>query len=104
MRAIVQTQGRQIIVEENDKVVLNRFPNSQANDEIILDKVLGVGEGEQFQMGQPYLPKVKVKAVILKNARDKKILVIKKKRRKGYERKRGHRQEISLIQIKSIEV
>jgi len=64
--------------------------------------VLAAGEGASYKVGQPTLPGAKVSATVLENKRGKKVIVFRKKKRKGMERKRGHRQELSVIKINSI--
>jgi large subunit ribosomal protein L21 len=102
MKAIIETQGQQLIVHEGDIVFVNRYVGSKAGDVINLDKVLFVGEGPDAKVGTPYVNGAVVKAMLLENKRGKKIFVFKKKRRQGYERRRGHRQELSVIKIESI--
>ena len=60
------------------------------------------GEGESFKVGRPLLAGASVSAKILENKKGDKVIVFKKKKRKGYERKQGHRQELSVIKIESI--
>ena len=62
-----------------------------------------VGEGESAKIGTPLVDGASVKALVLENKRAKKIMIFKKKRRKGYQHKRGHRQELSVIKIQSIQ-
>tara|TARA_B100001248_G_scaffold241598_1_gene208357 strand:+ start:32445 stop:32759 length:315 start_codon:yes stop_codon:yes gene_type:complete len=102
MKATIQTQGRQFTVKEGDILFVNRFKDTNAGDSVTIDDVRMVGEGEQVRFGTPKVSGASVVIEILENKRDKKVIVFKKKRRKGYERKRGHRQEISVIKIKSI--
>jgi len=102
MKATIRTQGRQFTVKVGDIIFVNRFQNSQAGDSIDLAEVLALGEGADIQFGTPTIQGATVKAKVLENKRDKKIVVFKKKRRKGYKRKQGHRQEISVIRIESI--
>lgn len=102
MKATIHTQGRQFTVQKGDILKVNRFQGSQAGDTIAIDHVLMVGEGETTQFGSPYVKGACVSIKVLENKRDKKVIVFKKKRRKGYERKRGHRQEISVIQVEAI--
>jgi len=66
--------------------------------------VLAAGEGENFKVGAPLLEGASVSAKVLENKRGKKVIVFKKKKRKGMERKRGHRQELSVIKIESIKI
>ena len=102
MKAIVETQGQQLMVKEGDILFVNRYVDSKAGDVLNLDKVLYVGEGESAKIGSPYVDGAVVKATLLENKRGKKVRVFKKKRRQGYERTRGHRQELSVIKIESI--
>jgi large subunit ribosomal protein L21 len=104
MKAIIETQGQQLIVHEGDIVFVSRYVGSKAGDVINLDKVLFVGEGLDAKVGMPYVNGAVVKAMLLENKRGKKVFVFKKKRRQGYERRRGHRQELSVIKIESITV
>ena len=102
MKATIRTQGRQFTVTEGDILMVNRYPGSQAGSSVEINEVLAVGEGDETVFGNPLIEGAQVSAKILENKRGKKIIVYKKKRRKGYERKRGHRQEISVIKIESI--
>jgi large subunit ribosomal protein L21 len=67
-----------------------------------ISDVLVFGEGETAVVGTPMIDGARVEAKILENKRAKKVLIFKKKRRKGYQRKRGHRQELSVIRIEKI--
>jgi large subunit ribosomal protein L21 len=103
MRAIVRTQGTQIFAEEGAIFKLNRFRGANAGDTVVLDEVLMVGEGAAAKLGSPLVAGAKVTAKIVENSRGKKVLVMKRLRRKGAHKKRGHRQELSTIEIISIE-
>jgi len=81
---------------------VNRYPETQSGDSVTIDTVLAVGEGESMKIGTPVVDGASVQAKILENKRGKKVIVFKKKRRKGYRNKRGHRQELSVIKIESI--
>lgn len=102
MKATIQTQGRQFTVSVGDILKVNSFPGKEAGDSIDLDRVLMIGEGETTQFGMPFVEGASVKATILENKKDKKIIVFKKKRRQGYKKRRGHRQHLSVIKIESI--
>lgn len=102
MKATIRTQGRQFTVSEGDVLKINAYPNTGAGDTIDLDEVLMVGEGPEARFGTPLVEGASVKATILENKKDKKIVVFKKKRRQGYKRRRGHRQHLSVIKIESI--
>ena len=102
MKATIKTQGRQFTVQEGDVLFVNRYPETETGDSVTIDNVLSVGEGESMKFGTPLVDGASVQAKILENKRGKKVLVFKKKRRKGYRNKRGHRQELSVIKIESI--
>ena len=102
MKATIKTQGQQFAVTEGDILIVNRYPNTEAGATVEITDVLSAGEGAAFKIGTPNLTGAKVTAKILENKRGDKVIVFKKKKRKGYERKRGHRQELSVIKIETI--
>ncbi|QYM80124.1 50S ribosomal protein L21 [Horticoccus luteus] len=102
MKATIKTQGQQFNVSEGDILIVNRYPNTEKGSTIEITDVLAAGEGETFKIGTPLLTGATVSAKILENKRGDKVIVFKKKKRKGMERKRGHRQELSVIKIESI--
>jgi len=102
MKAVIKTQGRQFTVQEGDILFVNRFQDTQAGDSVDITDVLAIGEGESMRFGTPMVEGASVKIEILENKRGKKVNIFKKKRRKGYERRRGHRQELSVIKVKAV--
>ena len=102
MKAIIQTQGRQFTVQTGDILFVNRYPGTKAGDKVTLDQVLAAGEGADMKFGSPILKGASVTAGILENKRGEKVTIIKMKRRHGYRRKQGHRQELSVIKIEAI--
>ena len=102
MKATIETQGSQFTVEQGDKLFVNRFPESTEGDVIDIDKVLMLVDDGKASFGAPFVEGASVKAKILENKRAKKVIIFKKKRRKGYKRRKGHRQQISVIEIESI--
>jgi large subunit ribosomal protein L21 len=104
MKATIKTQGQQFSVSEGDILIVNRYPKTEAGATIEIKEVLAAGEGDSFRVGTPLLSGASVTAKVLENKRGKKVIVFRKKKRKGYERKRGHRQELSVIKIESIKV
>ena len=102
MKATIKTQGRQFSVQEGDILILNRYPKTQAGDAVQIGEVLLVGEGASVRVGTPLVAGASIQARVLENKRGEKIDIFKKKRRKRYERRRGHRQELSVIKIESI--
>jgi large subunit ribosomal protein L21 len=102
MKATIKTQGKQFSVTEGDILIVDRYPKTEAGSTVEINEVLAAGEGSTFRVGTPFLSGASVTAKILENKRGKKIIVFRKKKRKGMERKRGHRQELSVIKIESI--
>lgn len=102
MKATIKTQGRQFTVTEGDVLKVNSFPNTEKGDTIDINEVLMIGEGADARFGSPLLEGASVKATILENKKDNKVIVFKKKRRQGYKNRRGHRQHLSVIKIESI--
>ncbi len=102
MKAIIKTQGRQFTVSEGDILIVNRYPDTNSGDTVTIDSVLTLGEGKDASIGTPTVEGASVTATVLENKRGEKVRIFKKKRRHGYERRRGHRQELSVIKIESI--
>lgn len=102
MLAIVETGGKQYQVEEGKYVDIELL-NEEQDSSVELDKVVMIVDGENSKVGQPYVEGAKVKAKVMKNDKDKKITVYKMKRKKGYRRKQGHRQQYTRLMIESIE-
>lgn len=102
MKATIKTQGREFTVQEGDVLFVNRYPETATGDVVTIDTVLAVGEGDSMEIGSPIVEGASVKAKILENKRGRRALVFKKKRRKGYRNFRGHRQELSVIKIETI--
>lgn len=102
MKATIQTQGRQFTVTEGDVLFVNRYQDTNTGDTVSIDDVRAIGEGSDMRFGTPSVDGASVTAKILENKRGKKVIVFKKKRRQGYRNKRGHRQELSVIKIESI--
>jgi large subunit ribosomal protein L21 len=102
MKATIKTQGQQFAVTEGDILTVNRYPSTEKGSVVEITQVLSMGEGAEFKVGTPVLAGAKVTAKILENKRGDKVIVFKKKKRKGHEKKRGHRQELSVIKIESI--
>jgi large subunit ribosomal protein L21 len=99
--AIIQTGGKQYRVAPGDILRVERLAGERG-DEVILDQVLLVAEGDQVQVGQPLVADAKVRGQIVRQGQGKKIIVFKKKRRKNYRRKQGHRQLFTALQISEI--
>ncbi|NJX15324.1 50S ribosomal protein L21 [Tamlana crocina] len=101
MYAIVEIAGQQFKVEKDQKVFVNRLQTEEGK-EISFDNVLLVGDGNNVTVGAPAIDGAQVGAKVLKHLKGDKVIVFKKKRRKGYRVKNGHRQALSEIVIESI--
>ena len=101
MYAIVSIAGQQFKVEKGKKVFVHKLPG-EVGDEVSFDKVLLISNDEKVEVGKPYLPEAVVVAQIISQLRGDKVLVFKKKRRKGYQKLNGHRQYFTQILIEDI--
>ncbi|MEE2769808.1 MAG: 50S ribosomal protein L21 [Pseudomonadota bacterium] len=101
--AIVETGGKQIKFMPGKTYNIEKL-ESEEGKTVNFDRVLvGLSEKGEFKIGQPYLAKVTVKATVVKQFKDKKIRVVKFKRRKNYLRTHGHRQMLTQVKIEKIE-
>ena len=101
MFAVIRCGGKQYKVAKDDVIAVERLA-AQVGASVDLDQVLMVGEGEGARVGTPVLAGASVKARVLEQTRGPKIIVFKKKRRKGYRRTQGHRQELTVLRITDI--
>jgi len=103
MYAVFKTGGKQYRATQGQKVKLEKI-NANSGDKVLFTEVLMVGEGSDVEIGTPFLTNASVEAKVLEESRDKKIEVIKFKRRKNYKRTFGHRQCYTLVEITGIKV
>ena len=101
MYAIVEISGRQFKVEKKQKLFVNRI-DAEEGKKVSFDNVLMFSDGNKMSIGSPVVSGVKVDAKVLKHLKSDKVIVFKKKRRKGYKVKNGHRQQITQIEINDI--
>ena len=101
MYAIVEISGKQFKVEKKQKLFVNRLGVAEGK-KISFDNVLMVNDGSKSSVGTPNVSGVQVDAKVLKHLKSDKVIVFKKKRRKGYKVKNGHRQAITEIEISDI--
>lgn len=102
MFAIIEFKGFQYKVEPNKTYFVSRL-NNEIGDEIIIDRVLLIAEDKgNVKIGKPVVEGAQVKAKVVNHVKGDKIIVFKKKRRKGYRVKKGHRQQYTQIAIESI--
>ena len=101
MYAIVEIAGQQFKVEKDQKVFVNRLQTEEGK-KVAFDNVLLVGDGDNVTVGAPAIDGAQVGAKVLKHLKGDKVIVFKKKRRKGYRVKNGHRQALTEIVIETI--
>ena len=101
MYAIVEIAGQQFKVAKDQKVYVHRLQEAEGS-KVTFDKVMLVEDGKSVTIGAPAIEGAAVTAKILGHLKGDKVIVFKKKRRKGYKKKNGHRQYLSEIQIESI--
>jgi large subunit ribosomal protein L21 len=100
--AVIRTGGKQYRVAEGDVVKIEKIAG-EVGDKIALGDVLLIGGNGELKIGTPVLSGAQVTGEILNQGKAKKILVFKKKRRKGYSRQRGHRQQQTTLRITAIQ-
>jgi len=101
MYAVITTGGKQYRVSTGDLLKVEKLAKEKG-EKVEFKEVLLLKDDKGIKVGTPYLPNAKVVCTVLTEAKDKKIIVFKKKRRKGYRRKRGHRQWYSLLKVEKI--
>ena len=105
MHAVIRTGGKQYRVQPGDEFNIEKLAEAEDGGTIVFDDVLAVGSGDDLVVGKPTVDGASVTAdVVVAHGRNKKIIVFKKKRRKRYRRKRGHRQPFTRIKIKEVSV
>ena len=103
MYAVFRTGGKQFRAEAGTRI---RVPSLdvEPGESIEFDDVLLAGDGDDISVGTPVVEGARVKAEVLRHGRDRKIIVFKRKRRKGYRRKQGHRQKFTEIRVDEVVV
>ena len=101
MYAVVKTGGKQYKVAAGEKLKVEQIP-ADIGSEITLDQVLAVGEGESIRFGTPLVEGAQVQATVVAQGRHKKVKIFKMRRRKHYQKRQGHRQNYTELQIVSI--
>lgn len=101
MYAIVNIAGQQLKVAKDQKVVINRM-EGEAGKKLEFSDVLLIDDNGKIKVGAPVLKGASVSAKILSHERGDKVIIFKKKRRKGYQKQSGHRQDLTVLQIEGI--
>ena len=100
--AIIQTGGKQYKVKSGEILKIEKLPNSKPDSKIEFKEVLAYGNEKDIEIGSPIVQGAKVEANLIKNSKNRTILIFKKRRRQNSRRKNGHRQEYSMIRINKI--
>ena len=100
--AVIQTGGKQYKVKASDIIKIEKLKDSKPESKIEFNEVLAYGDDKTLEVGSPLVKGAKVEAELMKNSKNRTILIFKKRRRQNSRRKNGHRQEYSLIKIKKI--
>ena len=103
MYAVIETGGKQYRVKEGDILDVERISGvSDEQKEVVFDRVLLVGNGDDVKVGKPVVEGAAVNAELVRDVRGPKVIVFKFKKRKQYRRKNGHRQDLHRVRIQSI--
>jgi large subunit ribosomal protein L21 len=101
MYAVIKTGGKQYRVVAGEKIKVEQIP-AEVGTQITLDQVLMVGEGEAVKIGAPLVAGASVSATVLSQGRHDKVRIFKMRRRKHYQKRQGHRQNYTELQINTI--
>ncbi len=101
--AIIHASGKQVRVEPNQVIDIERVRLKEKQKEVTFDKVLVTRKGDSLQVGQPYVKGASVICEYLGEIKDVKKVIFKMRRRKNYRRKKGHRQILSQLRVKEIQ-
>ena len=100
--AVIQTGGKQYKVKSGEILKVEKLPETKPDTKIEFKEVLAYGDNKIIEVGSPIVQGAKVEANLIKNSKNRTILIFKKRRRQNSRRKNGHRQEYSMIRINKI--
>ena len=100
--AVIQTGGKQYKVKASEILKIEKLENDKTKSKIEFNEILAYGDDKTIEVGSPLVQGAKVEAELLKNGKNRTVLIFKKRRRKNSRRKNGHRQQYSLIKISKI--
>ena len=100
--AVIQTGGKQYKVRSGEILKIEKLPNSKSDTKIEFKEILAYGDDKAIEIGAPTVQGAKVEANLIKNSKNRTVLIFKKRRRQNSRRKNGHRQEYSMIRINKI--
>ena len=100
--AVIQTGGKQYKVKSGEILKIEKLPDSKSDTKIEFNDILAYGDNKVIEIGSPTIQGAKVEANLIKNSKNRTVLIFKKRRRQNSRRKNGHRQEYSMIRINKI--
>ena len=100
--AVIQTGGKQYKVKSGEIIKIEKLADSKPNSKIEFKEILAYGDNKMIEVGSPIVQGAKVEANLIKNSKNRTVLVFKKRRRQNSRRKNGHRQQYSMIRINKI--
>ena len=100
--AVIKTGGKQYKVQAGEIIKIERLEDSKPETQLEFNEVLAYGDDKNLELGEPTISGAKVEADLIKNGKNRTVLIFKKRRRKNSRRKNGHRQQFSLIRINKI--
>ena len=100
--AVIQSGGKQYKVKSGEILKIEKLPNSKSDTKIEFNDILAYGDNKVIEIGSPTIQGAKVEANLIKNSKNRTVLIFKKRRRHNSRRKNGHRQEYSMIRINKI--
>ena len=100
--AVIKTGGKQYKVKSGEILKIEKLPDSKPETKIEFNEILAYGDDKSIEIGTPHVNGAKVEADLIKNSKNRTILIFKKRRRHNSRRKNGHRQEYSMIRINKI--
>ncbi len=100
--AVIRSGGKQYKVKSGEILKIEKLPNSKSDTKIEFNDILAYGDNKVIEIGSPTIQGAKVEANLIKNSKNRTVLIFKKRRRQNSRRKNGHRQEYSMIRINKI--
>ena len=100
--AVIQSGGKQYKVKSGEILKIEKLPNSKTDTKIEFNDILAYGDNKVIEIGSPTIQGAKVEANLIKNSKNRTVLIFRKRRRQNSRRKNGHRQEYSMIRINKI--
>jgi len=100
--AVIKSGGKQYKVKSGEILKIEKLPNSKSDTKIEFNDILAYGDNKVIEIGSPTIQGAKVEANLIKNSKNRTVLIFKKRRRQNSRRKNGHRQEYSMVRINKI--